>query len=193
MFAERDCIVGQIICLYPSSERSARGPQQVAGFLIVIAGVGRGEAIDLQNNLTRRANHRRIAIVTPIKPAPEQPAAGFFMSKFQSDGGAHSRRPYHLCRCFDARGVLSRRRPNHFHWLARANVPAAAWGKSTAARGPARDKVRAPNDRANRRSCRNFIRVARKGGPTPRCPSLSLKSARWRAAIAAPRSMSWLA
>ncbi len=69
------------------------------------------------------------------------------------------------CRCIDARGALSSRRPSlvvHASCLicrhARTCRCGARW-KSAAARGPARDKVRAPNDRARCRSCRIFYSV----------------------------------
>jgi hypothetical protein len=92
-------------------------------------------------------------------------AAGFFIWNFRI-----GRRPAFTarispCRCIDARGALSSRRPSlvvHASCLicrhARTCRCGARW-KSAAARGPARDKVRAPNDRARCRSCRIFYSV----------------------------------
>ena len=192
MFRKNTCFVGQITGLYALSETSARGPNRDRGlFQSGVAAAAPLRSV-FRNSLTCRANHRLISIIARIELAPGKLAAGFFIFKFSNRTAVriHGARII-PCRCIDARGVLSRRRPNHLEdWPACANTPAAARQKSAAARGPARDKVRAPNDRAWCRSCRIFILLLDEARSKFKCQNHSPKSAQLRAAIPAPRSMS---
>ena len=181
---KKACNVGQIICLCPSSEKSARGRRTAAGFFNQPAfrstrffnPIFFNQAVCALATFVMRPALQKIfdtsgkssayvyrrkkfasqeSCVAGMEPAPGNRRRAFSFGIFESDGGAHSRRPIIPCRCIDARGVLIAP-PSEpccsgiiiLDWPARANVPAAAWQKSTAARGPARDKVRAPNDRA---------------------------------------------
>jgi hypothetical protein len=98
----------------------------------------------LENGLTCRANHRHNAIIAKIaKARTEKSVAGFLFGILESDGGRTSTPQLPTP---PARASRACRRPNLNRIGRHARTCRPAARIVTAARGPRRDKVRAPND-----------------------------------------------